>query len=634
TYHIAIAPRNSGTAAKRITYRAYKSEKAIVTDSRTGRGRDHSFAVWLRGKSYITIQGIHFTHMDRYVYVMDESNYNTIAHCIFDKPKLVKGKTASWGGSKITGNSRHNRIHHCTFSGYGSYDADDNACVIDIGNEGNTTDTTGYNLIEHNAFYHGGHHVMGVYSMYNVIRHNHFHNEPWSMGTPESDRGAVMYGDRNLSFGGYIENSGRNLFEYNRVGYAADPSDNHGASGVSLNSSRNIVRCNAFFGNICAGLSMSVTRGYKQSILENKIYHNAFSYNGWTSDNWAAYMKVAICVAIYNGPHIIKDNVIKNNAFFQHRTTFGEYNINTPDRKGLLDLQKFANNWLDKQGDPRFRNAKVTGHDPKTYAPPGAPMDYSVPDLILQASSPCRNKGVALTTITSQSGSGTTFAVEDAGYFMDGWGIHGVQGDKVRIFGTSQQARIVKADYSTDTITLDSSVKWAKGQGLTLSYEGPAPDIGILGPPPAGTPAPAEDKKKDGKLTAKAERAKPRKPKPVPTGDYDPRLIKRLIEETKAGRDLKFYLETARSNGRVTSVNDKGDMQVSVEPEGIAFAIKWSRLTLKERANLALAVLRKGTPADHELVAFYMLAAGDKRGAAGHVRRAGKAGALLQARFK
>ncbi|MFC1479682.1 hypothetical protein ACFL6F_03710 [Planctomycetota bacterium] len=487
TYHIAVAPRNSGTAAKRITYRAYGSEKVIVTDSRPGRGRDHSFAVWLRGKSYITIQGIHFTHMDRYVYIMNESNHNIIALCTFDKPKLVDGKTASWGGSKIYKNSHYNRINLCTFSGYGSYDADDNACVIDIGNEGNTTDTTSHNLIENSAFFHGGHHVMGVYSMYNVIRHNHFHNEPWSKGTAASDRGAVMYGDRCLSFAGYIENSGRNLFEYNRVGYAADPSDNHGASGVSLNTSRNIVRCNAFFRNICAGLSMSVTKSYKQSILENKIYHNAFSYNGWTPDNWAAYMQVAIGVAIYSGPHVIKDNVIKNNVFFQHRAAFGEYNINTRNRKGLLGLQVFANNWVDTRGDPRFKNARVTGHDPATYSPPGNPMDYSVPDLTLQANSPCRNKGAALTRITSPSGSGTAFTVEDAGYFTDGWGINGVQGDKVQIFGTLQQARIVKVDYSTDKITLDNSLKWKKGQGLTLSYEGRAPDIGIIGPPPAGS---------------------------------------------------------------------------------------------------------------------------------------------------
>jgi hypothetical protein len=330
--------------------------------------------------------------------------------------------------------------------------------------------------------------------------------------------------------------------------------------------------------------------------------------------------------------------VIKNNIFFQHRATFGEYNINTPNRKGLLDQQEFVNNWLDKQGDPRFKNAKVTGHDPKTYAAPGDPMDYSVPDLTLQPNSPCRNKGVALTTITSPSGSGTAFTVEDAGYFMDGWGIDGVQGDKIQIFGTKQQARAVKVDYATNTITLDSSVRWAKGQGVTLSYEGPAPDIGILGPAPAGTPAPAEDKKESDRRSAsdtqKKARPEPKPLDPALTKDYDARLIKRLIGETKAGRNPKFYLKTARSNGRVTSVNEKGDMQVTVEAGGIAFAIKWSRLTLKERANLALAVLRKGQPADHELVAFYMLAAGDKSGAATHVRRAGKAGADLRTRLE
>ncbi len=127
------------------------------------------------------------------------------------QPMPRGGATATWAGSVINGSSHHNRIHHCWFSNYGYYTDDDVSCVLDIGNEEEAADETRYNLVEEGVF-HGGHHVVGVYGKYNVIRNNYFHNEPSSMGTTAADRGP-FYGDRNLSFSGYSQNGGRNLFE-------------------------------------------------------------------------------------------------------------------------------------------------------------------------------------------------------------------------------------------------------------------------------------------------------------------------------------------------------------------------------------------------------------------------------------
>jgi hypothetical protein len=462
TYTTFISPKNSGTPSQPIGYMNYNTDRVTISDT--------VYGIYLSGKSYIVVQGIAMRHLDRFVYLRNRSNHNTIAACTFDSARLSNGQTATWAGSVISGSSQHNWIHNCRFSNYGYFTDDDISCVLDIGSEEDKTDSTCYNLIENSRFFHGGHHVMGVYGKYNVIRNNYFHNEPWSMGTAASDRGAVLYGDRNLSFSGYSENGGRTLFEGNKVGYSADPSDNNGASGMAMNSSDNIVRFNTYFNNISAGLSMSLTDSYIQDILRNKVYHNTFFNNGHNPYDSIDHMSSGIGFGIYSGSLIIKDNVLKNNLLYKHRIAFGEYNINTSDRTGIMAIQTLTNNWDgERRGDPKFVNAQTI---------PGNPMDSTLPDLHLQSSSPCIDSGTYLTEVVSAAGSGTSFRVADAGYFMDGWGISGVFGDEIQLLGTSQRARITIVNYSTNTLTVDKSLSWTENQGICLAYEGAAPDIG------------------------------------------------------------------------------------------------------------------------------------------------------------
>ena len=105
-------------------------------------------------------------------------------------------------------------------------------------------------------------------------------------------------------------------------------------------------------------------------------------------------------------------------------------------------------------------------------------MDATYPDLRIRPNSPCVDQGTYLAVITSASGSGTTFTVDDAGYFMDGWGIPNVQGDQIQLFGTTQQARCTVVNYTTNTITVDQTLTWVQNQGVCLPYAGAAPDLG------------------------------------------------------------------------------------------------------------------------------------------------------------
>ncbi|MEW6188190.1 MAG: right-handed parallel beta-helix repeat-containing protein [Thermodesulfobacteriota bacterium] len=458
TYNTYIAPANSGTSASRIIYTKFANDQVIVSNA--------SYGILLDGKSFITVQGINFYNLDRFLWVRNAANYNIISYCNFDQ-----GRNIGWSGSIIHKNSSFNKIDHCRFTKYGYYNADDIGSILDIGDEETQTDLTSHNLIENSVMYHGGHHVLGVYGKYNVIRNNYFHNEPWSLGTPESDRGPILYGNRNLSFAGYIENSGRNLFDGNRVAYSSDPPDNIGASGMGLTTSYNIVRSNQFYHNNRAGLSLSLTSSYVSDIVHNKIYQNTFFHNGINSEDPIDHMNSAIGFGLYSGDHIIKYNSIKNNLLYGHRIAFGSYKVNLSD-------QIFAGNWDgDTQGDPKFIKADKALGDP---------MDPSLPDLRLQSNSPCTGQGTYLTSVTSPGGSGVSFQVADAGYFMDGWGIPGVQGDEIRLFGTSLRARITNVNYETNTITVDRILTWSQGQGISLAYEGSAPDVGAF---PVPSPA-------------------------------------------------------------------------------------------------------------------------------------------------
>jgi len=94
----------------------------------------------------------------------------------------------------------------------------------------------------------------------------------------------------------------------------------------------------------------------------------------------------------------------------------------------------------------------------------------------LMAGSPCIDAGAFLTTVTSATGSGTSFTVADAGFFTDGFGI--VTGDTIRV--GNLEATISSINYTSNTITLKTAISWTKGANVSLQYSGSRPDIGAF----------------------------------------------------------------------------------------------------------------------------------------------------------
>lgn len=439
-YTSYIAPKYSGTSSNRITYRNYRTDVVTVQNA--------PYGIYLDGKDYITVQGINFYNLDKFLWLKNDADYNIIAYCNFDH-----GRNMGWSGSKIYAGSSHNWIHHSQFSRYGYYTDDDIGSVIDIGTEENTSDQTQYNLIEDSIFYFGGHHVFGLHGRWNVVRNNHMYNPEWSMD------GDPVYGNRVLYITGAISTWGENLIEGNRIGYSGDPPDGDGATNFLLAGNYNIVRKNDIFRAATVGISLSCGSSYPVAPSYNHIYNNNIFDNG--QGEWGGKDECGIYFHDYGHPDTIEGNVLKNNILYSNGSpstcSYGFSGVSEGD-------QTFAGNW-EEAGDPKF--VDTSGTDP---------MSSTNPDFTLQSDSSSIDSGVYLTTITSSSGSGTTFAVDDARYFTDGFTI--VNGDEIQLSGNLQKARITNINYTTNTITVDRSLTWTQNQGISLAYEGAAPDIG------------------------------------------------------------------------------------------------------------------------------------------------------------
>jgi hypothetical protein len=131
---------------------------------------------------------------------------------------------------------------------------------------------------------------------------------------------------------------------------------------------------------------------------------------------------------------------------------------NTPAHFGELHPDVFRDNL---QLDPQF-------------------VDAAARDFRLRPESPMVDAALPLTVTVGSGQESVDLQVEDAGYFYDGFGIEGEQGDVIQLSGREATARILRIDYWAHAITLDQPLTWEDGQGVCLAYTGAAPDIGAL----------------------------------------------------------------------------------------------------------------------------------------------------------
>lgn len=450
-----IAPVNSGTADDaRITYTAYADEAVTLERS--------VYCVRLRGNAHVSVLGLGFRDCGRNVYLTEGSHHNNVGSCTFDNPA---GPT-TWAGSRISGESHHNRVFDCTFSRYGNEsgsdpDWDDNGCLLDIGND-NEEDRSDFNLVMRSTFYYGGHHLLGVYANHNVIRGNRFHNEEW-FDCHRAEIGGSCGGRDVITNTSFPELNVGNVFEDNVIAYSGVPPDNDSSTGLSLRTQHNVVRHNAFHTNDSSGVTLSADDGNTNDASNNHIYNNVFYRNGYLLfDDWDA-SKYGLMLARWvddAGHNTMTGVAVKNNIFVENN--LGAIYFYYVDERA----QVVSSNWLE-EGDPGFLSA---AGDPD-------PFDPFALDFRLEAGSPCVDNGGFLAQATNDGQDSTDLQVDDAGYFIDGYGM--VEPDLIQLEGQTRAVAIAAVDYDTDTLTLAEPLTWSAGDGVSLPYHGARPDQGL-----------------------------------------------------------------------------------------------------------------------------------------------------------
>lgn len=493
-----INPRHSGTPdSGNIVFTAYGGESVTFTQA--------NYGILLDGNAFVTVRGISFRNLDRFMYIRGASRYNTIRECSFDGRSAESG---SWQGALIFENSTHNRILRCSFFrwAYNGHDDHDGG-LLDIGAGGeNSTDESNFNLVEGNEFAYGGHHTLAVYSKCNIIRNNYSHNETdseqWDFA---GYRNAISHGAQ----------AGWNVYEGNRFAFS------HEASSMSLRTPHNIVRFNLFYRNGHGGIQIATDNHTNNPRADsNHIYNNVFFENGHQATHAAFSGGVYFADWGRGDPF---GNVVRNNIF--------QGNSGGPvTYSGVNEEQVVDNNWM--------------GHDDPQFVFDGQAIDPrgERPDFGLRPNSPCIDSGWFLTTIVSPSGSGVEFSVVDAGYFTSGWGI--IEGDRIQLQGQTPKARIAHVDYIANRITVDQSLKWTEGTGVALTYEGTRMDLGAqehgASARAAGAPGPRPNAHIDCVLTLRRGslvltfRSMPSHASAIEVFDIVGRLVKEISSETRA----------------------------------------------------------------------------------------------------
>jgi hypothetical protein len=313
----------------------------------------------------------------------------------------------------------------------------DNA--FELGNDSLVIQESDHNVVAGNSFTEGRHSLVSVRcGNFNVIRQNQFRNE--------RQKAVEIYDCEAVSDAPYrLDSTKRNLFERNVFSLTRGPSQPHRYNAIQFAGQLGIVRRNVFYDNRGGGVNFAVYPDEALYNYSNRVYHNTFFANS--------------CYALFGsaGPgKIFGDNLVESNLIYRN-----------------LDCQSLPTQVmiLNPKAVIVRNNAILEASQAPGFA------SESDRDTRLRSDSPMIDKAGFLTSAT-ESGSGQELPVADVRYFFDGFGIAGEAGDLVQLAGDSRRARIVRIDYGTSRLILDSPLAWVKGQGVTTAYAGVAPDFG------------------------------------------------------------------------------------------------------------------------------------------------------------
>ncbi len=304
-------------------------------------------------------------------------------------------------------------------------------------------------LIENNIIYKPGGDFLNLNVSRSIIRNNSFTDFKFSYFP---DNGGTGHTDVVQWYSDDTWPSIRNIWESNWMGdnYSAN---SHGIQIRAAGASELIIRGNFAFriGSYFAMLSaIDNTRMYNNTLTDMNIdpafddatngamvYYNEGEDDPLNSHNFNNIF--------YNASHPTKGRPIGKCTDCTLTASNNICYLSGTDSTGSCTM-----------ADPLFEN-------------------YVSDVFYLQNSSPAKNTGKAISTVSCASGTGTSFVVTDAGFFSDGFGI--TRGDTIRV-GANPPVTITQINDDTHTVTVDTPITWIEGDGIYWRNSDEHPDIG------------------------------------------------------------------------------------------------------------------------------------------------------------
>jgi hypothetical protein len=268
-----------------------------------------------------------------------------------------------------------------------------------------------------------------------------------------------------VELGGTIGNY--NLVEYNWLAHAGVVG-NGGSHGIETSDGAyEIIRNNYLINCDYSGFVIYGGKVAGTVSQSNYVYNNTIAFDGF-AQRYVTNYDTNLNITGVTDNNLWKTAVVvvhTTNNMFVNNLVWGNYNNQVVLMDGPGDMLRFASNFVNI--NPQFPNPAD-----------GGPWTQSLPVCSIPLSSPAANAGAFLTTITSASGTGTTFTVSDANYFFAGMTAagHTIPGDTIELQGQSVTVTITAI--SSNTITVSAPLTWTTGQGVALPYGGSAPNVG------------------------------------------------------------------------------------------------------------------------------------------------------------
>ncbi|MFA4817193.1 MAG: right-handed parallel beta-helix repeat-containing protein [Parcubacteria group bacterium] len=492
TYYEMVTMKNSGSPGSYITYQAYPGHTVIIDGQNTRYeaiiAKSYSkvsgfilqnarYGLYAGGKNNIIIDHIEArNNWDMGIYI-NNSSYVEINYCYLHHNQA---------GFYLAGPSSHITIDHChteynvggtsgiVLYAYPDSNANTYITVSDCesnnnGRQGLWAQFTKYLLVKNNHFHDNGATGIQIETGCRYVvadnniaeKNNNVFNGEYGIWFDETINGIISNNISRENQGGFSISQSHNIIMKNNFAYNNKAQQNQSSC----------TWCPASSGGLSVSAGHAEHLGAPYGATHNSIIHNVFYGNGRDNvSTWGAMRTLDNLTEIH-------DNYSKNNIISQNPAVVD---------MNWIDTDAFATNNYNLFYNARALLIKYAGTDYnfsgyKTASGWDANSISSNPffvnpssDFHLQVSSPAINAGDFLTKTTS-AGSGISIPVTNAKYFSNGYGI--IDGDLIKV-GLNSPVSVVDVNYDANIITINSSISWNNGDGVSYSYSGSRPDIG------------------------------------------------------------------------------------------------------------------------------------------------------------